>query len=105
MIDMKLFIATIIREDLVAVTKIMEKAQIAVFSVTETIGHKTEHHDYMPGNWFGGNEEGTDALFIFSFTEEDKALHAMQLVKAHNEATKSHFPIRAFIVPVEQTSY
>lgn len=102
---MKLFIVTSIREDLVAVTKIMEKAQIAVFSVSETIGHKTEHHDYMPGNWFGGNKEGTDALFVFSFTEDEKALHALELVKAHNAETKSRFPIRGFTVPVEQTSY
>lgn len=102
---MKLLIVTAIKEDLHNVSVIMQKAAVAVFSVSETVGHKTEHHDYMPDNWFGKNEDGTDALFLFSFTDDDKAVKVLELVKEHNKETKTSFPIRAFISPVEQSGF
>ena len=102
---MKLFIATSIKEDLKAVSSIMEKAGVMIFSVSEIIGHKTEHHDYLPDNWFGKSDDETDALLFFSFTDNDKANYALHLVKEYNAANKSNFPIRAFISPVEQSSY
>jgi hypothetical protein len=102
---MKLLIITSIAEDLHAVSSIMEKAGIAVFSVTETVGHKTEHHNFLPDNWFGKNEDGTNALFFFSFTDNDKAAKAIELVKEYNAANDTGFPVRAFISPVEQSSY
>ena len=49
----------------------MEKAGVPVFSVSEIVGHKTEHHNYLPAIWFGKNDEGTDSLFFFSFTENE----------------------------------
>ncbi len=102
---MKLLIVTAIKEDLHNVSRIMQKATVSVFSVSETVGHKTEHHDYMPDNWFGKNEDGTDAIFLFSFTEDNKAYKVVELVKEHNHATQTSFPIRAFISPVELASY
>ena len=101
---MKLLIITSIEEDLKAVSSIMEEAAITVFSVSETIGHKTEEHDYLPDNWFGKNDDGVNALFFFSFTEDEKAVHAIELVKHLNAEQKKNFPIRAFISPVEMTS-
>jgi hypothetical protein len=102
---MKLLIVTSIREDLDNVNKIFEKAGISVFSVSETIGHKTVHPDYLPGNWFGSNGEGTDALFFFSFTDDDKATATLKLVKQHNIDNNTGFPVRAFITPVEAWSF
>ncbi len=102
---MKLLIVTSVQEDLQTVSLIMEKAGINVFSVSETIGHKTEHHNYLPGNWFGKNEDGTHALFFFSFTEDKNASAAVEAVRVHNAVNKPPFPIRAIIVPVEQSSY
>ena len=102
---MKLLIITSIKEDLQTVTHIMEKAGIAVFSVSETIGHKTEQHGFLMDNWFGKSGDGTDALFTFSFTDDAKAAQTIELVKNHNVESESHFPIRAFIVPVEQSSF
>jgi hypothetical protein len=102
---MKLLVITSIKEDLKTVSLIMEKAGIPVFSVSEIIGHKTEHHDYLPDNWFGNNDEGTESLFFFSFTESEKAGKALQMIRGHNAANESGFPIRGFISPVEDASF
>ena len=50
----------------------MEEAAITVFSVRETIGHKTEEHGYLPDNWFWGKMMMVNVLFLFSFTEDEK---------------------------------
>lgn len=102
---MKLLIVTSIKEDLQSVTHIMESAGIEVFSVSETIGHKTEQHGFLMDNWFGKTGDGTDALFIFSFTDDAKAGSTVELFKKHNEISKTGFPVRAFVVPVEQASF
>ncbi|MBL0359287.1 MAG: hypothetical protein IPP72_21565 [Chitinophagaceae bacterium] len=102
---MKMLVITSIKEDIRAVSRIMDKADIPVYSVSETIGHKTELHAYLPDNWFGKTNEGTHALFFFSFTEAVKATHAIELVKEFNRESGTKFPIRAFVLPVEQSSY
>lgn len=102
---MKMLIITSIKEDMQSVTDIFEKAEIAVFSVSDTIGHKAAHHDYLLTNWFGRDDEATDALLFFSFTEEEKAYTGMNLVKQFNELKQTQFPVRAFILPVEATGF
>ncbi|MDE3126025.1 MAG: hypothetical protein KGK14_10960 [Bacteroidota bacterium] len=102
---MKMLVITSIKEDLLAVTHILEKAKVPVFSVTDTIGHKSEHNNYVLNNWFASGDAQTSALFFFSFTDDDKAAHAIEEVKKFNNETPSAFPIRAFIVPVEASSY
>jgi hypothetical protein len=102
---MKMLVITSIKEDMQAVTNLLEKAEIPVFSVSETIGHKAAHHDYLLENWFGKSNEQTDALFFFSFTDNEKAYSVLQEVLLFNEGKKSLFPIRAFILPVDLASY
>ncbi len=102
---MKMLVVTSIKEDMQAVTNILEKAEIPVFSVSETIGHKAAHHDYLLENWFGKTNEQTDALFFFSFADDENALSALEQVVTYNEGKKNLFPIRAFILPVELASY
>jgi hypothetical protein len=102
---MKMFIVTSIKEDLQNVSQIFEEAQIPVFSVSDTIGHKSEHNNYLLNNWFARSDAATIALFFFSFTDDEKAAKALELVKNHNTLKPNSFPIRAFIVPVENCSY
>ena len=102
---MKMIVVTSIKEDMQAVTDIFEKAEIPVFSVSETIGHKAAHHDYLLENWFGKTNEQTEALFFFSFTDNEKAYSALHQVLEYNAGKKNLFPIRAFILPVEIASY
>ncbi len=102
---MKMLALTCIKEDLKAVSGIMEKAEIDVFSVSEIVGHKTTFQDYLPDNWFGKNDDATEALFFFSFTDNEKAVNAIELVKTFNKENKVNYPIRAFVLPVELSSY
>jgi hypothetical protein len=102
---MKLILITSIKEDLQAVTHIMEQAGISVFSVSPIVGHKTEHHNYLINNWFfGKNDSATDALVFFSFTSDEAAQKALALTRAYNIEVPSNFPVRAFLLPVEDSS-
>lgn len=101
-----MLVITSIKEDLQRVSKIFEMAKIPVFSVSDTIGHKSEHDDYLLNNWFfGGTSQSTEALFFFSFTDDEKASATLELVKEANIESGSKFPVRAFVVPVEASSH
>ncbi len=100
-----MLVITSVKEDLQEVTDIFEKAEIPVFSVSNTIGHKAAHHDYLLTNWFGRDNDQTDALFFFSFTDDEKAYKTLDLIKIHNELEESLFPVRGFILPVESSGF
>lgn len=102
---MKLLFVTSLKEYQKTVATIFEEAQIKVFSVSNTIGHKGDHNTNLLDNWFASGEEEFDSIFLFSFTEDTNAVNALELIKKYNENAASEFPIRAFIVPVEQSSY
>lgn len=99
-----MLVITSIKEDIRTVSRIMDKADIPVFSVSETIGHRSAFHGLVADNWFGNTTEGIKALFFFSFTEDEKANRAIGLVKESNMESETKYPIRAFVLPVEQTS-
>ena len=102
---MKLLIVTSLKEYQQTVASIFEEAQIKVFSVTNTIGHKDDHKMNLMDNWFASGDEHFDSIFLFSFTEDTNAVTALGLIKKYNENAVSEFPVRAFILPVEQSSY
>ena len=101
---MKLLIVTSLKEYQQTVASIFEEAQIKVFSVTNTIGHKDDHKMNLMDNWFASGDEHFDSIFLFSFTEDTNAVTALGLIKKYNESMESEFPIRAFILTVEQSS-
>ena len=102
---MKLLFVTSLKEYQKTVADILNKAEIPVFSVTETIGFNDHHKTNLLDNWFSGGTEQFNSIFVFSFTEQVKTEKAMKLIKEYNAANETGFPIRAFIVPVEKTSY
>jgi hypothetical protein len=102
---MKMLIVNSIKEDLQAVQQLFEEAKIPVFSVSETVGHKTEHSNDLLNNWFAQGDVSTDSLFFFSFTSDTKAKEGLQLIKIYNQNNPSNFPLRAFLLPVEDCSY
>ena len=102
---MKMLVITSVREDMQLVTDILQKSKIEVFSVSETIGHKASHQDYPISNWFGRNDLATDALFFFSFTEDNKGEEAIRRSMEANEAKKREFPVHAFLLPVDSSTY
>ena len=102
---MKFFIATCLREDLETTGKLFKEAGINTFSVSEITGHKDRQTADLLQDWFATGEEQFDSLLLFSFTADEQANSAMELIKQHNKITGTRFPVRAFIVPVEQSSY
>jgi hypothetical protein len=102
---MKFFIVTSLKDYQEDVQKIFKAANIHVFSATDVIGFKDNQTPNMLEEWFASGDEKFDSLFIFSFTNDENAEHAMELIKKYNEENQTPFPIRAFIVPVEKASY
>lgn len=102
---MKLLIVTSLKEYQKEIASIFEKAGIKVFSVSETKGFKEDHNVNLLDSWFSSGKEHFDSIFLFSFTHDSNAEQALELVKAYNDVNKTNFPIRAFIVPVEKSSY
>lgn len=102
---MKLFIVTCLKDFQEDVTKIFKAAEIHVFSATDVTGFKDNQTLNLMEDWFASGDEKFDSLFIFSFTPEENALTGLDMIKKYNEETDTRFPVRAFIVPVEKSSY
>jgi hypothetical protein len=102
---MKFFIVTCLKEHQDDICKIFKAAKINVFSATDVIGFKENQPMNLLADWFASGDEKFDSLFVFSFTGDDNAELAMELIKKHNSETETNFPVRAFIVPVESSSY
>jgi len=73
--------------------------------LSQTIGFKDHHTANLLDHWFSSGTDQFDSIFIYSFTEPAKAEHALDLVRQYNAEHQTGFPIRAFILPVEKSSY
>jgi len=102
---MKFFIVTCLKEYQDEVYRIFKQANIHVFSATDVIGFKDSQTPNLLEDWFASGDEKFDSLFIFSFALDENAGNAMELINGYNEKRKTGFPLRAFIVPVEKSSY
>lgn len=102
---MKLLIVTSLKEHQKTVARILEQAGVRVFSVSETTGFKSIADDDLTTNWFAREQDHFNSVIIFSFTQNDHAGRALDLIKKHNEENNTGFPVRAFVMPVEQASY
>lgn len=102
---MKFFIVTCLKEYQDDVYRIFKKANIHVFSATDVTGFKDDQKPDLLEDWFASGDEKFDSLFIFSFTADEHAIHAMDLIKDYNKEHETDFPVRAFIVPVEKASH
>lgn len=101
---MKLFIVTCLKEFQDNVSKIFKDAGIQVFSATPVIGFRNDQPMNILDSWFAAGEEKMDSLMLFSFTGEENANQAMDLIKKFNNRNETPFPLRAFIIPVENAS-
>ena len=100
---MKLLVITSLKEYRQKAAQILEQAQIAVFSITDTIGIKDFQDANLLDSWFSKGDEQFDSIFIFSFTDDDKADRVLDLVRKYNTEHDTGFPMRAFIVPVDKS--
>jgi len=102
---MKFFIVTCLKEYQDDVCKIFKEANIHVFSATDVIGFKDNQPPNLLQAWFASGDEKFDSLFLFSFTSDENSKLGMKLIKDYNQQSGTSFPVRAFIVPVEEASY
>lgn len=100
---MKLLIVTSLKEYQKAVAEVIDHAGIEVFSVSEAIGFKDHQVSNLLDSWFSSGRELFDSIFLFTFTDNEKAERALNLINQYNEEHKTGFPVRAFIVPVDKT--
>jgi hypothetical protein len=102
---MKLLFVTCLEDFKADMMKIFHEARVKVFSISETTGIKNEHDTNLLDDWFGNKDGEYKSLIFFSFTGSETASEAMRLIKDFNESGRINFPIRAFILPVEESNY
>ena len=102
---MKFLIVTCIKENKEIVYKLLRQAEIKVHSTTDIVGFKDNQPPNLLEEWFAAGDEECDSSMIFSFTANENAEKAMELVIQYNLNKESAFPLRAFIVPVEKASF
>ncbi len=100
---MKLLIVTCLKEYLADVSQIFKQANIDVFSTSDIIGHRDGTPQNILEDWFARGEEQVDSMMIFTFTSEANAERGMELIIDYNKNLKENFPVRAFILPVENS--
>lgn len=102
---MKLLMVTCLKEDQKLVMEIFHQSGVPVFSATEIVGFKEGDPNNLMDNWFSRGSAPFDSWLSFSFTDEGKSDRVLQLVKEFNQKRATNFPVRAFVVPVEKSTY
>lgn len=101
---MKLLIITALKEYSDQAAALLKKAEIHVFSATDISGFKDGSSHNLLDDWFTAGEARFDSVLLFSFTTEEKATAVLKLVEEYNHSLAEDFPLRAFIVPVDNFS-
>lgn len=103
---MKLLIVTAIRECYKAADAIFDRNGIKKYSLANMYGvGNNEAPDYVT-NWFGSapmKDDFFDSIMMFCFTDDDTARSTLLELKAHNETERPRFPLRALILPIEES--
>jgi len=101
---MKLLIVTCLTDYGDKVVEMLTQVGIQVFSKTETTEFKEAQHSNMLDNWYGGDNDNYNSIFFFSFTEQKKAESMLEAINRRNSEKDKLFPIRGFIMPVENST-
>ncbi|MCA6449540.1 MAG: hypothetical protein IM584_03225 [Chitinophagaceae bacterium] len=101
---MKLLIITALKEYSDQAAALLKKAEIHVFSATDISGFKDGSSHNLLDDWFTAGEARFDSVLVFSLTTEEKATAALKLIEEYNHSLAEDFPLRAFIVPVDNFS-
>lgn len=102
---MKLLIITSIKECQDKVAAIFKETGIEVFSVSEIAGFKEGSSAIPTPSWFGSGGDSFNSIILFSFTEKEKAENVLELITEYNKTEEAEFPIRGFILAVEQYGF
>lgn len=102
---MKLLLITGLRESSEDIARIIREAGVSVFSTSAITGFKEKSLGNLLDHWFSSGTESYNSIFLFSFTEEEKATKALGLIQEFNRKSDSQFPVRGFLLPVEASVY
>ncbi len=99
---MKLLVVTSLKEFHSDVSRLLDEAGVAVFSVTDTVGYKKSRQKPLADGWYGTGDGKFNSIFFFSFTSDEVAAEALRRIEACNAESRTRFPVRGFVCPVEQ---
>jgi hypothetical protein len=103
---MKLLIVTCLKENQEDVADMFGKSGISSYSTSAITGYKKEEQAAnLSDSWFGASKELFDSVFLFSFTGVAEAEQALSFIKAYNAGHETDFPVHAFIMPVENSTF
>lgn len=102
---MKLLIITSIKECQNKVAEIFKETGIEVFSVSEIAGFKEGASESLIHSWFGSGGDSYNSVMLFSFTQKEKAEKVLEFIQEYNKTEEATFPIRGFILAVEQYGF
>ena len=100
---MKLLIVTSVVAFHKDVLKLFKKANIEAFSSSEIDGYKNGNSLVATQSWFPGEKGGNESLMFFSFTDEEKITDFFSTVREFNNKMETNNPIRAAVLPIEQS--
>ena len=100
---MKLLIVTSVAAFQKDVLRLFKKANIEAFSSSEIDGYKNGNSLVATQSWFPGEKGGNESLMIFSFTDEEKIADLFKYLKEYNEHLETNNPVRAVVLPIEQS--
>ncbi len=83
------------------IEKILDNANIKIYSRSIIGGHSKNTGNNISDNWFAMSNHYQDSVAFFSFTEEKKAQTALEAAASFNHSIPSKSRIRAFILGVE----
>lgn len=100
---MKFFIVTCLTEYKEDISKLFKAAGISTYSTTNITGVKSDGEPNLLQEWFAAGDEQFDSVILFSFTADKNAHQAKQLIEDYNRQHQTGFPVRVFIIPVEDS--
>ncbi|WP_029034138.1 hypothetical protein [Salinimicrobium terrae] len=100
---MKLLIVTSVAAFQKDVLKLFKKANIEAFSSSEIDGYKNGNNLVATQSWFPGEKGGNESSMFFSFTDEEKISEFFNTVREFNNNLETNNPVRAVVVPIEQS--
>ncbi|MGV8095537.1 MAG: hypothetical protein AB2L24_27110 [Mangrovibacterium sp.] len=98
---MKLLVVLSIKDYQQEVSKILNDAGVSLFSVVDITGYKQRKFN---AGWFGVDNGKTNSIALFSFTSNTVSKTALELIDQCNRETRNPFPVKGFVLDVEQFS-
>ena len=99
----KLVIVTAVEAFRNDVLQLFNKAGIESFSGSEIDGYKTAPPLLMAQSWFPGARGGNESHLYFSFTDQAHIDVLFRLIEAFNQTLETNNPVKAIVVPIEQS--